>query len=338
MIKTLKYISVAGYGSTGSSAVVNLLEEVEQCFVLKGEFRFIQDPDGLADLYSNLKNFWGWNRSDAYIRRFLHYTNILGRNPHYFQFGENFNKKLNNKFFQYRDEFLNEIIDTKWNGYWFYHDYQENNPIIIFLERLKRYSKRFGVSKETIRKMTKKSDTYFVRHDINLEKAIQNFIDKIFLEITSGTNKELLVLDQLILPYNTHIFNNLFGNLKQIVVNRDPRDVFLDAMTYNAYPITKNINTFISFYESQLSREVIYNSDSLLKIQFEDLIYNYDITINEIFNFLEIDKKLHILKKTRLNPDISIKNTQTWKRKEFSIFKNNIEVIEKELEQWCYNF
>ena len=36
-MKKLNYVSVAGYGSTGSSAVVNLLEEVENCHVIKGE-------------------------------------------------------------------------------------------------------------------------------------------------------------------------------------------------------------------------------------------------------------------------------------------------------------
>ena len=42
-----KILSVAGYGSTGSSAVVNLLEEFDNCNVMGGEFRIIQDPDGI---------------------------------------------------------------------------------------------------------------------------------------------------------------------------------------------------------------------------------------------------------------------------------------------------
>lgn len=337
-MKRLDYVSVAGYGSTGSSAVVNLLEEVEDCHVVRGEFRFIQDPDGLEDLCSNLKNSWGWVRSDAFIRRFIRFTNILGRKPTYFKFGENLDNLFKNKFFKYRDEFLNQVIDTCWNGYWFYHDYHERNKLQTFIEHFKRHTRKYGVSKQTIRKMTKKSDMYFVRHDVDINKYAEEFINKLFLELVQGKENNKIILDQLILPYNRKNFQGLFKNLKQIVVDRDPRDVYLDAMTYNAYPITEDINTFISFYESVHTKEDIRNDENTLFVKFEDLIYHYEETKNDIFNFLNIDEKNHKNKKTRLDPSISIKNTQTWKRKEFLKYENEMKTIEERLGKWCYKF
>lgn len=338
MNTNLEYVSVAGYGSTGSSAVVNLLEEVTTCHVVREEFRFIQDPDGLEDLCSNIKKSWGWVRSDAFIRRFIKFTNILGRKPHYFEVGEDLDNLFDKNFFKYRDEFLENIIDSTWNGYWFYHDYHERNPLEIFIEKLKRFTKKFGVSKESIRKMTKKSNMYFVRHDVDIDKFAQIFINKLFKTLVKDKINNKIILDQLILPYNRTNFNSIFSNLKQIIVDRDPRDVYLDAMTYNAYPITKDINTFISFYESVHSKEEIINDSITLKIQFEDLIYNYEETINRIFVFLDIDKKDHENIKSRFDPAVSINNTQTWKKEKFSKYKSDIKIIENKLNKWCYKF
>ncbi|WP_157203771.1 MULTISPECIES: hypothetical protein [unclassified Marinomonas] len=337
MNKELKYISVAGYGSTGSSAVVNLLEELTSCHVVGGEFRFIQDPDGLEDLCSNLTNSWGWVRSDAFVRRFIKYTDIIGRDPHYFQFGERLDILFNNKFFKYRDEFLSEIIDTTWNGYWFYHDYHERNFFEVFIERIKRYSARFGVQKHRIRSLTKKTDMYFVRHDIDSYFFAKAFIKKLFSELIGDLNKSI-VLDQLILPYNRNKFELLFENLKQIVVDRDPRDVYLDAKNYNAYPITNDINTFISFYESVHLKEKLDLDDNVLTVQFEDLIYKYDEEKDKIFNFLGFENSQHINFKEKFNPDVSIKNTQTWLKPENSIYLNDIRMIESKLKEWCYDF
>jgi hypothetical protein len=114
MDKKFEVYNVCGYGSTGSSAVVNILEEYSACALVPGEFRFIQDPDGLMDLCENLSNYWGWNRSDAYIRRFIRYTDIIGRRIHLFRYGEHLNKHFNYHFFKHRDAFIKEVIDTRW--------------------------------------------------------------------------------------------------------------------------------------------------------------------------------------------------------------------------------
>lgn len=338
MDNNISYISVAGYGSTGSSAVVNLLEELNNCNVVGGEFRFIQDPDGLEDLCSNLTNSWGWVRSDAFIRRFIKYTDLIGRDPHYFQFGENLDKLFNNKFFEYRDYFLNNIIDSTWNGYWFYHDYHERNFFEVFVERVKRYSGKFGVSKQKIRAMTKKSDMYFVRHDVDCYRYAREFINNLFSELVVSERDERVVLDQLILPYNRHKFEMLFKNLKQIVVDRDPRDVYLDAKSYNAYPITKDINTFISFYESVHLKEDLKLDENTLLIQFEDLILNYEAERCKIFKFLGLDDSEHINKKSKFVPELSINNTQTWLKPENKMYLNDIKIIESKLKEWCYDF
>lgn len=335
----LNYISVAGYGSTGSSAVVDVLKETSDCEVIGGEFRFIQDPDGLEDLCFNLKNSWGWVRSDAFIRRFIKYTDIIGRNPHYFQFGENLDSTFNGKFFKYRNDFLDSIIDSKWNGYWFYHDYHERSPLQAFIERSKRYLRNFGVKKSFIRRITKKSEMFFVRSDEDVYTAAKVFVNNLFGEYIKEKSTSNIVLDQLILPYNRHKFELLFDGLKQIIVDRDPRDVYLDAMSYNAYPITDDVNTFISFYESSRSlNDSRHEDENLLFIRFEDLIYNYDSEVKKIKDFLKLDFECHDKKYKFFDPRKSVKNTRTWEKEENLKYISDIRQIEDKLKNYCYPF
>ena len=332
-----KIVSVAGYGSTGSSAVVNLLEEFDNCNVMGGEFRVIQDPDGIEDLCYNLSNSWGWNRSDAYIRRFIKYTNIVGRRISLTQYGEHLNKAFNYNFFKYRDEFLDSIVDTSWKGHWFYHDYHERNFIEVIIENIKRsLSWHFGFSREWLRRNTKMSKTYFVRSDVKIYEEAQILLKKLFSEF--DTNSEFLIFDQMILPYHMKKFKLLIPNLRQIVVDRDPRDVYLDARNYNAYPITNNIDSFISFYQTARSVSPIKNDNENLNIKFEDLIYNYERTIEIIRNYLRLNEENHISKFSRFDPNVSIKNTKTWLRESDSKTLSDINIIENKLQKWCYDF
>ena len=332
-----KILSVAGYGSTGSSAVVNFLEEFNTCHVMGGEFRLVQDPDGLEDLCCNLSNSWGWNRSDAYIRRFIKYTDIIGRRISPLKYGEHLNKAFNFNFFKHRDKFIADIVDTAWTGHWFYHDYHERNYVEVLVENFKRsLSWHFGFSRLWLRKNTKKSTMYFVRSDKDVYSAAREFLDGLFHELDIVC--EYLVFDQLMLPYHKEKFDPLFPGIKQIVVERDPRDVYLDAKDYNAYPITDDIATFISFYETSRKINTVSNSDSTLLIKFEDLIYNYKVTTEKVINFLGLDVTDHTKQFTRFDTKISIKNTKTWLKPENFKHIDDIHLLEDQLSEWCYEF
>ena len=77
------------------------------------------------------------------------------------------------------------------------------------------------------------------------------------------------------------------------------------------------------------------NSNKVLRIRFEDLIYNYDDEVKRITKFLGFTGKDHINKKSRFDPDISIKNTQLFRKKEY---QEESKIIERELEKYLYNF
>ena len=49
-----------------------------------------------------------------------------------------------------------------------------------------------------------------------------------------------------------------------------------------------------------------------MQLKFDDLVLNYDQTVGEIFDFLDIDPALHRKKREHLDPDISKKNAGLW--------------------------
>ena len=61
---------------------------------------------------------------------------------------------------------------------------------------------------------------------------------------------------------------------------------------------------------------------------------NYEKTVKTIEEFLNI--KNHVDMKKYFNPEISIRNTQMWKR--FPEEKNNIEYIEEHLKEYLFTF
>ena len=148
-------------------------------------------------------------------------------------------------------------------------------------------------------------------------------------------------MDQFLLPFNLFRVDNYFNdNVRVIVVERDPRDVFI----INKYiwqqkqicvPIPLDVHEFCKYYNKMRKSEKKCTSSKVLRIKFEDLIYKYDETVDKITKHLGFFKEDHINKKTRFNPDLSIKNTQLFNN---PIYKEEIKVIESELSQYLYEF
>ena len=77
------------------------------------------------------------------------------------------------------------------------------------------------------------------------------------------------------------------------------------------------------------------NSNKVYRVKFEDLIYDYENKVKEITKFLGFTEKDHVNKKSRFNPDISIKNTQLFRKKEYL---EESRIIEEKLKDYLYDF
>ena len=175
--------------------------------------------------------------------------------------------------------------------------------------------------------------------DRDFYEESHKYIYKIIEEISKG--KENIILDQFLLPFNLFRVDNYFDDkLRVIVVARDPRDVFI----INKYiwqqkqicvPFPLEVNEFCNFYKKMRESEKECTSNKVLRINFEDLIYNYDTKIKEITKFLGFKESDHINKKNRFIPEMSIKNTQLFRKEEY---REECKVIEKELKKYLYEF
>ena len=159
----------------------------------------------------------------------------------------------------------------------------------------------------------------------------KNYLSKILLNIKS---EELLVLDQFLADGTADFekYDSYLDNYKMIAVVRDPRDVFCEAIRDNIYYIPHDKVEFVEFYK-RAGIERYKDSKNVLVLRFEDLIKNYDATLERLLDFLKIDKCHHINTKMFFNPEISKKNV--------GIYLNfndtdSIHYIESNLKSYCY--
>jgi hypothetical protein len=142
----------------------------------------------------------------------------------------------------------------------------------------------------------------------------------------------------LVPPTNINRYFRYFDDLHVIVVDRDPRDLYLDnLLNWHERWIPTDINKFITLYRK--TREKLpYEKENpgILRIKFEDSIYKYDDFSKTINTFLSLRKSEHKCPKTIFNPDVSVKNTQLWKRQKVNT--DIVKTIEDNLGDYCYHF
>ena len=220
-----KIITCAGYHGSGSSAITDLLKEFDNCYSTGSyEFRFIQDPFGISDLeYQIVENFHRLN-SGYYLKKFQCKVNILSGNF----LTKRYEKFFNGKFKKYSYEYIENLTKVKWNGEW--SQEIEDNQLYFYLHRL--FVKIIRVF--TNNKEREINLRIFNKNKMLLPKVTEEefyhytklYLDKLFKE-TNLNNKEFIIFDQLVPCTNIERYQKYFYNLKTIVVDRDPRDIYI---------------------------------------------------------------------------------------------------------------
>lgn len=334
-----KIITCSGYYGTGSSVITDFLKEFDNCYSMGDyEFRFIQDPDGISDLdYNLVENNHRHNSGNA-LKKYEKLVKFLSGNFLIEKYERYFNKQFKKESLKY----IESLKDLEWVGMW-HEDVRNKGALFYYVERflnkIVNISGRYLFNKKEIGfTLLKKEKTYYSYPREKFYLETRAYIDKLF-SLANKTNKEYIVVDQLVPPSNLKRYNRYFNNIKIIIVDRDPRDCYILEKLYWKGSIipTKNVRDFIEWYKlvrNHQEYELIPNN--VLKISFEELVYNYDSSIDVVIKFLKLKKKNHCSPKSSFNPEISIKNTQLWKR--HRELKEDIELIEKELKEFCYSY
>jgi hypothetical protein len=327
-------IGVCGFGYTGSSAVIDFLKEYTDLNFIHSEFPIVYRPDGFLALenylFDNINRFLS---SDYAISRFRFmvktYINELKLD------------KKNRKLALNRLElFVESITQVKWYSPVVGHKAANvygsaRAPLKYYLmNRLYNLSVKLRLNYIDFRL---KGYRYFsVKPDDFLELS-KKFISD-FLEIISDGKNRNLVLDQPFSADNTKKASRYFDNPKVIVVDRDPRDLYIYAKIIrggiNFIP-TNTVEDFVLYYkkirETYLSNGP-YDNKMQLYIFFEDLIYRYEETTDKIIQFLGLNKKN--FNKTFFNPKESKRYTKLYlNRKDLD---KDLKFIEESLSEFLY--
>lgn len=331
-----------GYMGSGSSAITDLLSEIEGYRDNNGSYEYIlmHCPDGLFDLEDKLLYSNNAIRSDEAIQRFLICMNDLYQKKFYWP--GRYKKKISTSFMDYCHRFINSLnpIEST-NTYWYFQEYPTGMKMyIIYI--LQKILKSLNIHKivlstplryKKMRIAIPQKEEYFCKARL--------FLNNIFNDL--GYNSKNLVLDQFLLPHNLFRIKNYFDeSLRVFVVARDPRDVFIinkyiwvKMGTPVPYPL--NVKEFCKMYRAVRESEKKVIDRRIFRLNFEDLIFDYEKILLKIYTFLGISEEKHQkYKKTIFNPNISINNTMLFKKN--LLYKQEIEIIEKELIDYLYDF
>jgi len=151
-------------------------------------------------------------------------------------------------------------------------------------------------------------------------------------------------------PFNPTRALKYFNSAKCIVVDRDPRDIFMTSVSYSegfndrvnrykriagAHDIGLFIDRF-KIYRRNIHREA-ESEHTVMRMRFEDLIYHYEETLTKLYNFLEVDSRAHKRKREFFSPEVSKRNTRLWENSESDV-SESIKRIESELGEYCFEY
>lgn len=338
-----KIITCASYGGTGSSVITDFLKEFENVNSLGDyELAIAHEVDGISDLQYNLVDNWHRLKNDESIVRFINLSK---------RYSKECNKIFNNKFDEITNKYIEGLVDFTWDGYWHQHNlrYSKLSSFLRYNLYKRIQCNIYKIKSKILYNKSKKHryeyTPYFKRSKMYFSYPGEKFFDytkvyfkELFNEIECTDKCEFIAIDQLVPSSNISRYINYFDNIKVIVVDRDPRDLYLlNKLFWNEGWIpSKDIDTFIKWFK--LMREHLktdnINSKHVLYVKFEDLIYNYDEKIKGIMKFLDIKEEQHTFKKKYFNPEISINNTRLWEK--YKEYDDDIKLIEQSLSDFCY--
>lgn len=337
-------ITCASYYATGSSAVTDLFSEFAHCSSAGNyEFRFIHDPDGVRDLEYNLIENNNRHNTSAAIKRFLKYTKYISGNP----IRKNYSRIMGQGgFYRLSKEFVDQITELQTHAWWHYDQIQKG-PAVVYLDaaiskiltliqgKHARYSKRYSVLDVT------REQSYFSAIDRQTFcRLARNYIAKV-VDAMNRDHADYVMIDQLLPPSNLNQYLNYFDDdIRVVVVERDPRDLYLCTKEYireKVIPID-DVKEFCQWYEitRRHRKTEVYDSQKVYFLHFEDLVYRYEETRDRLVAFVGMDPKDHIHPLTSFNPAVSIRSTNLKAR--FPQYREDVAYIEKTLPEYLYEF
>lgn len=329
-----RIITCAGYYRTGSSAISDFFSEFDDCTSLGDyEFRFLQDPGGISDLeYNLIENNHRHNTSHA-IKKFRNMVEFHNGNF----YSPRYRKYFGDEWLKCSYAYINSIAPFQTNLWW-HVDQIERGAFFYFLDRL--YAKAVGIvnSDRSNVSMLTKERAFFSNLTAEEFYMITKEYTRNLFNFANKNSNNFIMVDQLVPPSNIHRYLNYVDDMKVIVVDRDPRDLYVLEKTRYQWGIIpyKNVNDFCKWYEiihRHINNE-IDNPQKVMRINFEEIIYDYDNVKKILCDFIDISYGNHTKQMSFFDPDRSIKNTHLYNK--YPELANEITYIENNLNDYLY--
>jgi hypothetical protein len=324
MIGNIEFIDVSGYLMSGKSAVSNLLQEVRGVGSPDKEedFELIRIQGGIADLEEALVRRWSIVRSDAAIRRFMRVIKFLGASPVGFERIWRSGAGYNNLYPNFSSEstlLIEKLVKSSFTIEWPFPIMDGSvSSVDLFFEKIQRKLLKSHVLWPHVDFYWSDGESFY--------EAIRSFLDNIFYS-RYGSDVKKIVINNALEPYCPQDYFNYFHKIKSIVVERDPRDIYIAAINYSksaskdrdvfaGITSANNLNHFIERMKIQRKKISQEPHPDVLRISFEDLVLNYEATKCLIFNFIGLYDSDHVKRYQFFNPIKSSKSCNMWLRYE----------------------
>lgn len=331
----MRFITCASYYGSGSSAVTDYISEFDNVASFGDEeFRFVHDPDGIGDLEYNLVENFNRHNSGHAIKRYQRLVNYYN--------GNILSKKLRGIFGEswekYSKEYIHSLIDFTYHGWWEY-DLVDKGSIFLFRKRILNKLLHLTIWKNNPERTlnTMKREITYCTHpsEDKFLTCTRTYIERLFDSVRG--EKDVVMADQIVPSTNTERYLRYFNDIKVVIVDRDPRDIFLlEKYHWRDGIIPTDAKDFCKWFlytrENGKHRQI--QNANIRFLWFEDLIYKYEQTTAALVSWIGLDSEHHIKKKIYFDPDKSIRNTKLWEKEKCDM--NEIEYIEDHLNDYLY--
>lgn len=323
----MRFLDLSGYAFTGKHAVIDFMREIRGAHVehFAFEFGLLRMPGGLHDLEHALCGDWSPVRSDAAVRRFKQLVTRLGvandwrRPSSLFQaVGWNYDRHYRGRFLPLSEAYIAELLTATWRADWPYPLATVGGDELFARKILSKLRVRRAMDFQM-----------YLARPAEFLPATQRFLEAV-LTSNVAPDTTTVVLHNAFEPFAPVSSFKFFEEARSIVVDRDPRDNYVQRLGDRS--TGADVATFIQRY--RLYREAALRTPHprVLRMQFEDLVLDYEATRDRILAFLGEPAEAHVRPLQHFNPAKSRKNVGLYRAHPKP---EEISRIERELPEFC---
>lgn len=301
-----RLIFVAGLGSTGSSAVCDILQEYEGVICPDEEWRIWVDPDGLLDLANSLGKYSTFFQHTEGIHRFKRLVRRLSRARLGPYSKLTLPQEVKSLFEDIAVQVCQKLEVDDFRGLW----YRNSNHISATLNfRPNRiFWKNFL--------FTKLMHVYPNAHEGGIHRRLGEIVEERIFETFPAESNSIIAINENFSILRAREILQMHPDARIVLVLRDPLDVYADSHRVGWLAMPYNIEQFIS-WQNNMHMQVndVFNElpDKILPLRFEDLCRDYDAQRKRLEQFLP--NTLVRSDELRFFPEKSKLNIGQWKHK-----------------------